>query len=161
MKTPHRYLSPLLVVGAISLAACGQAEQDTSSAGQMNQPPVAQTEQQPTAPMPAPNQGNDAAPGAATPGGATPSPDAGRAVAEAARGNESRPNDATITAQVTAALATDPQLSSVRIDVDTQDGVVTLTGPAPDEKARVRATQLAAAPEGVVRVENRLRVESS
>jgi hyperosmotically inducible protein len=68
--------------------------------------------------------------------------------------------DASITAGVKAALAADPALSALKIDVTTQDGVVSLEGPAPDEKARERAAALAAAPDGVVRVENRLVVQA-
>jgi hyperosmotically inducible periplasmic protein len=66
--------------------------------------------------------------------------------------------DANITAAVKAALATDPGLSAVAIEVTTQDGVVRLDGPAPDAKARERATVIAAAPQGVSRVDNRLVV---
>lgn len=69
--------------------------------------------------------------------------------------------DASITASVNAALAADPALSAMKIDVDTRDGVVSLDGPAPNAAARERATVLAAAPEGVVGVDNRLRVTSS
>jgi osmotically-inducible protein OsmY len=67
-------------------------------------------------------------------------------------------NDAGITAAVKTALAADPRLSAVRIEVDTRGGVVSLQGPAPDEKSRERAGMLAAAPEGVLRVDNRLVV---
>ncbi|HZF80357.1 MAG TPA: BON domain-containing protein [Rubrivivax sp.] len=67
-------------------------------------------------------------------------------------------NDAGITAAVKTALAADPRLSAVKIDVDTRGGVVSLEGPAPDEKSRERAEVLAAAPEGVLRVDNRLVV---
>ncbi len=67
-------------------------------------------------------------------------------------------NDAGITAAVKTALAADPRLSAVKIDVDTKGGVVSLEGPAPDEKSRERAQVLAAAPEGVQRVDNRLVV---
>ncbi|MBZ8142500.1 hypothetical protein CLD22_21690 [Rubrivivax gelatinosus] len=64
--------------------------------------------------------------------------------------------DARITTAVKAALATDPGLSALRIEVSTEAGVVRLEGPAPDAAARDRATALAAAPEGVQRVDNRL-----
>ena len=67
-------------------------------------------------------------------------------------------SDAGITAAVKTALAADPALSALRIEVDTRDGVVTLAGPAPDEKARERAGVLAGAPEGVRSVDNRLVV---
>ena len=81
------------------------------------------------------------------------------AVMSASRAAESVNNvaaDGAITAAVKAALATDPSLSAVNIDVTTREGVVTLQGPAPDEKARQRAEVIAAAPKGVRSVENHL-----
>lgn len=67
-------------------------------------------------------------------------------------------SDASITAAVKASLATDPALSAIAIDVDTQDGIVSLKGPAPDPVARERASVLARAPDGVRGVDNQLRV---
>jgi hypothetical protein len=67
-------------------------------------------------------------------------------------------DDAGITAKVKAALAVDPALSAARIDVSTERGIVRLEGPAPDATARERAGVLAAAPEGVRVVDNRLTV---
>ena len=69
--------------------------------------------------------------------------------------------DAAITAAVKTALAADPSLSAVKIDVTTQQGTVVLQGPAPDEKSRRRAEVLAAAPQGVARVDNNLVVPGS
>ncbi|GEM_PF-143120 len=66
--------------------------------------------------------------------------------------------DAGITAKVNAGLAADEDLSAMRIDVDTKDGVVTLNGPAKNAAARDRATQIAQRVEGVTRVENRLEI---
>jgi osmotically-inducible protein OsmY len=66
--------------------------------------------------------------------------------------------DTGITAAVKTALAADPALSALKIDVNTEAGVVSLAGPAPDERARERAAVLAAAPNGVIRVDNRLVV---
>lgn len=67
-------------------------------------------------------------------------------------------SDAGITAAVKTALAADPKLSALQIQVDTEGGVVSLLGPAPDARSRERAELLAAAPAGVVRVDNRLVV---
>jgi hyperosmotically inducible protein len=69
--------------------------------------------------------------------------------------------DAAITATVKTALAADPSLSAVKIDVTTKQGTVVLEGPAPDEKSRQRAAVLAAAPQGVARVDNNLVVPGS
>ncbi|MDM0043711.1 BON domain-containing protein [Variovorax dokdonensis] len=79
--------------------------------------------------------------------------DAGKAVAKAT-------DDATITASVNADLAKDPQLSALRIDVDTNAGKVTLSGPAPTAQAKERAEQIARNVEGVSSVDNRLEVKS-
>jgi hypothetical protein len=68
--------------------------------------------------------------------------------------------DVAITAKVNAALAADTQLSALKINVDTSNGLVELKGTAPDAASRDRATTLASAVEGVVKVENRLTVES-
>lgn len=70
-------------------------------------------------------------------------------------------DDAGITAAVKAALAADPALSALKINVDTSNGVVRLTGPAPDTQARDRASVLAAAPKGVRSVDNLLKLESA
>lgn len=65
-------------------------------------------------------------------------------------------SDAGITASIKTALAADPALSVLKIDVSTRDGVVTLTGPAPSAEARDRASVLARAPAGVRDVRNEL-----
>lgn len=69
-----------------------------------------------------------------------------------------RIDDASITAKVNAALAGDPRLSAMNIDVDSTQGRVSLSGSAPDEGSRQRATELALAVEGVKGVDNQLRV---
>ncbi|WP_066153088.1 BON domain-containing protein [Hydrogenophaga pseudoflava] len=66
--------------------------------------------------------------------------------------------DMAITTKVKAALAADDQLSALKIDVDTVQGVVSLTGPAPSAEAAERATTLAKAVEGVTEVQNKLVV---
>ncbi|MGC4080356.1 MAG: BON domain-containing protein [Rubrivivax sp.] len=70
-------------------------------------------------------------------------------------------DDATVTARVNAELAKDPDLSALRIDVDTDAGRVVLKGSAPDVAARERATQIAARVDGVKGVDNRLEVKKS
>ncbi|RZJ13641.1 MAG: BON domain-containing protein [Acidovorax sp.] len=70
-------------------------------------------------------------------------------------------NDATITAEVNASLAKDPDLSAVKINVDTVNGKVTLNGPAPSTVARDRAETIAKAVTGVTAVNNQLVVTAS
>lgn len=69
--------------------------------------------------------------------------------------------DAAITASVAAGLIKDPDLSALKIDIDTRQGVVSLYGPAPSETARMRATDIAKAVKGVSVVDNKLTVKTS
>ncbi|WP_205959650.1 BON domain-containing protein [Ramlibacter humi] len=55
----------------------------------------------------------------------------------------SRAADAQITARVNQALAAENDLRGVRIDVDTQDGVVTLSGAVATAATRARITEVA------------------
>jgi osmotically-inducible protein OsmY len=67
--------------------------------------------------------------------------------------------DASITTAINAELAKDDRLSALKIDVDTRDGRVTLTGSAPDVAAKDRATMLANNVKGVQSVDNKLDVK--
>ncbi len=69
-------------------------------------------------------------------------------------------DDATITAAVSAGLAKDPDLSAIKIDVDTQAGKVTLRGPAPNPVAKERAEEIAKNVKGVSSVDNQLEVKT-
>lgn len=68
--------------------------------------------------------------------------------------------DAAITTAVTAKLAADPDLKALRINVDTTGGRVALSGDAPNDAARVRATSLARSVDGVSAVNNQLTIKS-
>jgi osmotically-inducible protein OsmY len=85
--------------------------------------------------------------------------DASRAVKDKTADVAQSVNDATITAAVNADLAKDPDLSALRINVDTHDGRVALYGSAPNESAKMRAEKLAMSEKGVVSVDNKLAVE--
>lgn len=69
-------------------------------------------------------------------------------------------DDASITAQVSAGLAKDPDLSAVKINVDTQGGAVTLNGPAPNLAAKDRAQEIAKSVKGVTSVTNLLVISA-
>ncbi len=84
----------------------------------------------------------------------------------AVNGNDRAPGDGksamadtAITASIKASLLKDPDLSVLKIDVDTNSGVVTLNGLAGDEAARIRAAGMAAATKGVREVRNYLSVK--
>lgn len=70
-------------------------------------------------------------------------------------------SDAAITAKVKSAIVSEPGLKTMQINVDTADGVVTLTGVVDAPQNIDRATQVAQAVEGVKFVNNRLNVKSS
>ena len=57
-------------------------------------------------------------------------------------------------------LARAPKLRALAIDVDTAAGRVALHGSAPDQASRSRAAQLAAGVNGVVSVDNQLKISS-
>ena len=67
-------------------------------------------------------------------------------------------DDAAITARVNAGLAKDSDLSALKINVDTVNGHVTLSGPDPSAVARDRAEAIAKAVKGVTAVKNQLVV---
>jgi hyperosmotically inducible protein len=68
-------------------------------------------------------------------------------------------NDTAITASIKTDFLKDPDLSVLKIDVDTKGGVVTLNGLAGDEAARSRAEKMAGAIKGVKEVRNFLVVK--
>jgi osmotically-inducible protein OsmY len=68
-------------------------------------------------------------------------------------------SDTAITASIKADFLKDPDLSVLKIDVDTKGGVVTLNGLAADEQARGRAEKMASAIKGVKEVRNFLVVK--
>jgi hyperosmotically inducible periplasmic protein len=67
-------------------------------------------------------------------------------------------DDAAITTKVKAKLAADGDINPFNIDVDTNEGVVTLQGRVAKEEARTKAEQLARETEGVRRVINLVKV---
>ena len=67
--------------------------------------------------------------------------------------------DTAITASIKASLVKDPDLSALKIDVDTRGGVVSLNGLAPNAEARDRATKIAEGTKGVREVRNHLTLK--
>ncbi len=70
-------------------------------------------------------------------------------------------DDAGITAKVKAALLAEKGVDGMRINVDTSQGNVTLSGKVPDQAQVQRATQVARGIEGVKDVDNKLTVGAS
>jgi hypothetical protein len=66
--------------------------------------------------------------------------------------------DSTITTKVKAKLAAEKASTLMKVDVDTRQGVVELSGTVDSERTKTRATELARQVEGVRQVVNNLRV---
>ena len=151
-------LRPLVAISSVALvlglAACGKQD-DSRTVGQQVDSAVNKTEQvardakqdAQTTMASAETKMKDAA------------QDAKQAAQNAGAAISEKVADTTITATVSAGLAKDPELSAIKIDVDTKDGVVKLSGPAPSLSARERATEIAKAVKGVTSVDNQLAVK--
>ena len=68
-------------------------------------------------------------------------------------------DDSTITAKVKAALAKDPTVSAMQVNVETYKGVVQLSGFVKDKDAKSRAAELAKEVGGVRKVENNIVIK--
>jgi len=77
------------------------------------------------------------------------------------RGFKNYLSDKEITAKIKAKLIADPELKALSIDVDTVNGVVTLTGVVENERQKERAVRHAKSVEGVRAVVVNLQVMSS
>jgi len=130
---------------AFGLAACNKAADEGQTAGQKLDSAIANTEKA------ADNAAANAS--AAANNAADAAKDAGNAMVSAA-------DSASITAAVNAGLIKDSELSAIKINVDTKDGVVTLTGEAPSQAAKDRAGDIAKAVQGVSSVTNNLTVKA-
>jgi hyperosmotically inducible protein len=69
--------------------------------------------------------------------------------------------DSVITAMVKSKLAVDNETSSANINVDTMNGVVTLTGVVTTQANKEQAERIARSVEGVTRVINNITVETN
>jgi hyperosmotically inducible periplasmic protein len=73
-----------------------------------------------------------------------------------------RPNmDPGLTVEIKTRLLADPMVSGLKINVDTKDRVVTLTGTVSSQAEKARALEIARGVENVVRLEDRLTVRES
>ena len=70
-------------------------------------------------------------------------------------------DDATITTSVKTKLATDKVSSLTRVDVDTNNGVVSLNGVVESPAQKARAQELASQASGVNKVVNNLQVQGT
>ena len=146
----------LSVAALAALTACGKIDSG-QSAGQKLDSAVASTEQA-AADAKAKAEASMAKAGAAMKDATQRAETSeGNNVASMAR----KADDAAITASISAEFAKDADLSAIKINVDTNNGDVTLNGPAPTTAARDKATTLAKSIKGVASVSNKLTVKGS
>ena len=88
-----------------------------------------------------------------------PQPGQAQAPAPASEPLGERLSDASLTATVKSKLLADPDTSGLRIDVDTKDKVVTLTGKVKSQAEKGEAVQVARNTEGVRSVNDQLTIE--
>lgn len=127
-RTPHLALLVIAVAASAALTACNKTEPGRTATQEIRA------------------DANTAAVDAKTAG------------AKALNAVSSTAKDIAITAKVSAALAADDGLKAMNIDVDTNNGRVSLSGTAPDAASRDRAKAIVNAIDGVVTVDNNLVV---
>lgn len=153
-------LRPLAVASAVAVAlvlpACGKQD-DGKTAGQQLDSAIAKTEEA-AAKAKAKAESEMASAGAAMKSATQSAESSGKDMASKAG---EKIDDLTITTTVTAGLAKDPDLSALKINVDTRNGAVTLIGSAPTEAARDKAATVAKAVKGVNSVDNKLVVKAA
>jgi len=150
----HTLLAVLVAGSALALGACDNRAPKTTM-GEKVDSAVANTKEA-AADAKAKTEAGAASAESSMKKGAT---EAKQAVKDASSTVAGKVDDAAITASVSAGLAKDPDLSAIKINVDTKGGMVTLNGPAPSAAAKARAEAIAKGVEGVSSVDNRLEVK--
>ncbi|MDO8720353.1 MAG: BON domain-containing protein [Polaromonas sp.] len=149
--------APLLVTTAIALvlavSACGKQD-DGRTAGQQLDSAIAKTGQAAEQARGKTEQ-TLASTGAALKDATQNAETSAQALASKAG---EKLDDLAITAAVLAGFAKDSDLSILKIKVETRNGLVSLSGSAPSEAAREKASVMAKAVKGVSSVENKLLV---
>ena len=140
----------------ISVVACGKKE-DGKTVGQTIDAGLAKTEQM------AKEAKDKATASMASAGDAVKqaASDAQSAAGPAVSKVADKMDDVAITAAVSTGLAKDPDLSAIKINVETKNGVVTLNGPAPTAAAKAKAADIAKQIQGVTSVNNQLVIKAS
>lgn len=147
----------LLAGGALALTGCDKS--DNRTAGEKLDSAVSKTEQAAdTARDKTVQMAKDAKADVESSGMKQDAANAKEAVKDAGASVAATVDDAAITAAVSAGLARDPDLSAIKINVDTKGGAVSLQGPAPTAAAKSRAEEIAKAVQGVTSVDNKLEV---
>lgn len=158
----HRGLLSAGALGlALALAACGERSDD-STAGQRATSPATRTGQAAKDKLGESSQ-------AASQGSRDPATSVMGAAADArekayggsADSKGDSKADDKLTSMVLTGLKADRELNPLRIDVDTHEGVVTLSGSVPTAAAKARASEIAQNVKDVKSVNNQLTVSAS
>ncbi|MGJ7565431.1 BON domain-containing protein [Variovorax sp. GB1R11] len=163
MPYPRALLVVIAAAAAFALAACDKS--DSRSAGEKLDGAVAKTEQAAQTAAAKTGEAVKEAKAKVDASGTTAEVKDGmanvkEAAKEAGAAVSATVDDAAITASVSAGLAKDPDLSAIKINVDTKGGAVSLKGPAPTAAAKARAEEIAKGVQGVTSVDNQLEVKS-
>jgi hyperosmotically inducible periplasmic protein len=163
MPSSRAWLAVLVAGAMLTLAACDKS--DNRTAGEKLDSAVAKTEQAAETAAAKTGEAMKDAKAKVDASGTTSEVKDGMAnVKEAAKDAgaavSATVDDAAITASVSAGLAKDPDLSAIKINVDTKGGAVSLKGPAPTAAAKARAEDIAKGVQGVTSVSNELEVKS-
>ncbi|MET3381014.1 BON domain-containing protein [Variovorax paradoxus] len=162
MRHSRAWLAVLVTGAALTLAACDKS--DNRTAGEKLDSAVAKTEQAADTAAAKTGQAVKDATAKVESSSTTAEVKEGMANAkeaakDAGAAMSATVNDAAITASVSAGLAKDPDLSAIKINVDTKGGAVSLKGPAPTAAAKARAEEIAKGVQGVTSVSNQLEVK--
>jgi hyperosmotically inducible periplasmic protein len=141
MKTNHRMTLAAIASLTALLALAGCDRNDSRTAGQQLDAAIARMK-------PAAERAKEEAKKAA---------DETRAMGASA---SEKIEDATVSTRVKAVLSSDKQLGDSKIDVDTRNGVVTLSGAVANNQARDHALELARNVKGVNSVNDQLAVKA-
>lgn len=156
MPFSRAWLAVLLAGAALTLAACDKS--DNRTAGEKLDSAISKTEK--AADTAAAKTGEAVRDAKAKIDASGTTAEVKDAAKDAGAAVSATVDDAAITASVSAGLAKDPDLSAIKIDVDTKGGVVSLKGPAPTAAAKARAEDIAKGVQGVTSVSNQLEVKS-
>lgn len=162
MPSSRAWLAVLVAGAALTLAACDKS--DNRTAGEKLDSAVAKTEQAADTAAAKTGEAVKDAKAKVDASGTTSEVKEGmanakEAVKDAGAAVSATVDDAAITASVSAGLAKDPDLSAIKINVDTKGGAVSLKGPAPTAAAKARAEEIAKGVQGVTSVSNELEVK--
>ena len=161
MKHP-KYIWSVILCGAVLAAGCDRAERnDNDTLGEKVDRAGDKIAHEAAEVGDAADRGLDATGRKIDAGIASAEQSVERAADRAAEQGEEwgdKLSDSSLTVKTKSALIADPDLSALKIDVDTKNGVVTLRGEVASSAAADKASMVVKGIDGVVSVDNQLRI---